>query len=64
MRDSNSLDSINFGIEEDLKIFHKYFQKPSITHQGDYDYDYKEEKDSISGDETFNIRSLEIYQAI
>ena len=64
LRDSNTLDSITFGIGEDLKIFHNYFKKPSITHKGDYDYDYKEDKDSISGDETFNISSLEIYQAI
>ena len=64
LRDSNSLDSITFGIGEDLKIFHNYCKKQNITHQGDYDYDYKEDKDPISGDETFKISSLEIYQAI
>ena len=63
-RDSNTNDYINFGNGEDLKIFHNFYTKQSITHQGNNDYDYKKESFAISGDENFNVSSLEIYQAI
>lgn len=63
-RNDKTIDSINFGKEEDLKIFHNFYKKQSISHQGNNDYDYKNENFAISGDEIFNVSSLEIYQVI
>ena len=63
-RGSNTFDSINFGNGVDLKIFHKFFKKQSKTHQGNNDYDYKNEDYALNGDESFNISSLEIYQVL
>jgi hypothetical protein len=61
-RDSNICDSINFGIGEDLKIFHNFLKKKSKAHQGNKDYDYKSGKSVLNSDEDFNISSLEIFQ--
>ena len=61
-RDSNICESINFGIGEDLKIFHKFDKKKSKAHQGNKDYDYNNKNSLLNSDENFNISSLEIYQ--
>lgn len=61
-RGVNTFDSINFGNGVDLKIYHKFLNKQSNTHQGHNDYDYKDEDYALNGDQTFNISSLEIYQ--
>ena len=61
-RDSTNYDSINFGNGVDLKIYHKFLKRQSQSHQGNYDYDYKNIKDSLNADENFNVSSLEIYQ--
>ena len=63
-RGSINYDSINFGNGVDLKIFHKFFKRQSKTHQGNNDYDYKNEKNSLNEDESFNVSSLEIYQVL
>ena len=61
-RGFNTSDSINFGNGVDLKIFHKYWKKQSKTHQGNHDYDYRNEDYALNGEESFNISFLEIYQ--
>ena len=60
-RGANSFDSINFG-NSDLRIFHNFLKNQSLSYQGN-DYDYKEQHYAVSGDEIFNVSSLEIYQA-
>ena len=59
-RNSNSYDSINFG-NSDLKIYHNFLKNKSLSYQGN-DYDYNEKHYAVSGDDVFNVSSLEIYQ--
>jgi len=61
-RGFNNNNSINFGTGTDLKIFHKFFSKECATYQTSNDYDYKNEKFALNGEEYFNISYLEIYK--
>ena len=59
-RDDNTYNSINFG-NSDLRIFHNFSKNQGISIQGN-DYDYKDRHYAVTGDEIFNVSSLEIYQ--
>ena len=63
-RGSLTFDSINFGTGADLKIFHNYFKRKNKTLQNNNDYDYKDEKYALNGEENFKVSFLEIYQIL
>ena len=65
-RGSNTKDSINFGTGTDLKIYHRYKSQDSKTFQtnNDYDYDSKDERLALNGNESFQIENLEIYKVL
>lgn len=62
-KDSNTLNSINFGGGIDLKICHNFFSGENYTSpNNNLYYDYKDEIFALNGEKNFTISILEVFK--